>query len=281
MLGTALAGQSCTTVTDFSYAKLNQESSSLHLTTFMAHFENGALHLAGKSNFESRPNMCLRSIQVAPTKEGSPMPVVTVQTFYKRYKVETGKGVFTSDAEGKIDFGEGHCDVSSFSVEGNEAALKSVDYCTAQTAVGGNAKRSVQIRDVEGVATEGTKPIIPVPYCVGGLGSENGHSYCLGVFSYINGNNFTVALDSNHTFFVPAAPAFSMAPTNYYAGEQEAAVGTTNHCSRHEPKSPTLRNSLMTSRSTFACTVNEICFIGSIYKSEEGESATHFDVSSL
>ena len=159
MLGTALAGQSCTTVTDFSNAKLNQESPNLHVTTFMAHFENGALHLAGKINFELRPNMCLRSIQVAPTKEGSPMPIVTVQTFFKRYKVETtGKGVFTSDAEGKIDFGEDHCDVSSFSVEGNEAALKSVDYCTAQTAVGGNAKRSVQIRDVEGVATEGTKP---------------------------------------------------------------------------------------------------------------------------
>ena len=88
------------------------------------------------------------------------MPVVTVQTFYKRYKVETTrKGVFTSDAEGKIDFGENHCDVSSFSVSGQEAVLKSVDNCTVQST-SGNAKRSVQIRDVEeeDVATEGTKP---------------------------------------------------------------------------------------------------------------------------
>ena len=136
------------------------------------------------------------------------------------------------DSEGKIDFGENHCDVSSFSVSIQEAVLNSIDYCTAS----GNAKHSIEIRDVENeeVVTEGTKPIIPVPYCIGSLDSEDGHDYCLGVFSYINGNNFIVALDSNHTFFVLSDHAFSMTRTNYYAGEQEAAVGVIWRCDKHK-----------------------------------------------
>lgn len=234
LVGVALAGQTCTTVTDFSFGKLIKESSPIHITTWRAHFESGVLHFQGTTSFEVRPGACLRSIEVAPTKEGAAMPTVTAKTYHKRYNVETmDKAVLISDAQGKIDLGEDRCDVISVSITAEqETALKSVVYCSAQ---GETKKRSIDTRDVEeeAVATEGDKPVIPVPYCTGSLGGEDGHSYCLGVFSYINGNNYTVALDSNHTFFVPSAHAFSMAPTNYYAGEQEASVGVIWRCDKH------------------------------------------------
>ena len=252
LMGIASAAE-CNTVTDFSYGALNKESSNLHLTTFRAHFDKGAVHITDKVDFETKPSICLRSIQVAPATTGASMPTVTLKTYYKRYGVETrSKADFTSDATGIIDLGEEHCEVSGFSISvapGTEAALKSIAYCLPEVAgavSSGSKKRSVQIRDVEdeSVATQGNKPIIPSAYCTGSLGEEGGHHYCLGVFSYTNGNNFTVALDSNHTFFVPASRVFSIAPTNYYAGFQEGSVGAVWRCDPH--KDTTLMFSIIT-----------------------------------
>lgn len=238
------ANAACTNVTGLSYSTLDARTHALGLGSFNAQFNNGNMVISTNQviRLVFNASSCLQDITWFTGSGSLYVSVTDNDDVITNYQFDTA-------GDSQIQ----QCDVVTFTLKALHASVSiaAIDYCDGSGVVHGAKKRSVRTvnEDSSGNATTSPPssgivedatahlvadiPVIPVAYCNSHLATTNGHQTCVGVFSYLNDNLYTVTLNSTYVFFVQSDGITNIAPTSFYAGGTEASIGVIWICDEH------------------------------------------------